>query len=352
VFRLFRKSPSETHLPLAFAVFGCAPAVGKGADPKSTRRESADQAHCTISVNGKGTKSMEDDYLPHVITCENGGANLQALKAQAIAARSVAYYSILTSGSICDGQGCQVYGMRSDALGKGQASGERDRGTVPEVRRHADVRLLRERGFELVGTELQGKLEPPDGEVRHVQLRPVRHVREADLTRVHRPAGIRTEPRLHESVGCARLENSKGQDYKQILQFYYGKDIQIAQATGSCVAPTDTDGDGVSDDKDNCKSVDNAGQADADGDGKGDACDADDDDDGVNDEADNCPKVKTQDRKTAMATARATPVMATTMATESKTKRTCVPLSRMPISSTRMATARATLATATTTTTA
>src|SRR3990172_11099228 len=53
---------------------------------------------------------MEDDYLPRVITCENGGANLQALKAQAIAARSVAYYAIATKGSICDSQGCQVYG--------------------------------------------------------------------------------------------------------------------------------------------------------------------------------------------------------------------------------------------------
>src|SRR5690606_3052377 len=51
----------------------------------------------------------EDDYLPHVIQCENGGAKLEALKAQAIAARSVAYYNMATQGSICDSQGCQVY---------------------------------------------------------------------------------------------------------------------------------------------------------------------------------------------------------------------------------------------------
>src|SRR5688500_3411137 len=67
------------------------------------------KAYCSIPVTGVGTKNMETDYLPHVITCENGGANLQALKAQAIAARSVAYYAMATKGSICDGQGCQVY---------------------------------------------------------------------------------------------------------------------------------------------------------------------------------------------------------------------------------------------------
>ena len=66
-------------------------------------------AYCEINVTGKGVKALEDDYLPHVITCENGGANLEALKAQAIAARSVAYYNMATKGSICDGQGCQVY---------------------------------------------------------------------------------------------------------------------------------------------------------------------------------------------------------------------------------------------------
>jgi hypothetical protein len=47
-------------------------------------------AHCEIEVENQGVLDLEEDYLPHVITCENGGANLEALKAQAIAARSVA----------------------------------------------------------------------------------------------------------------------------------------------------------------------------------------------------------------------------------------------------------------------
>lgn len=55
----------------------------------------------------------------------------------------------------------------------------------------------------------------------------------------------------------------------------------------------DSDGDGVGDHDpvrpDNCPTIYNADQADADQDGQGDACDADDDDDGVTDVRDNCP---------------------------------------------------------------
>ena len=51
----------------------------------------------------------------------------------------------------------------------------------------------------------------------------------------------------------------------------------------------DSDGDGVTDDDDNCPDVANADQTDTDGDGEGDACDSDDDDDGVADDDDAYP---------------------------------------------------------------
>ncbi|MEM6296995.1 MAG: SpoIID/LytB domain-containing protein, partial [Myxococcota bacterium] len=49
-------------------------------------------AYCEVNVTGTGVIDLETEYLPNVVRCENGGANLEALKAQAIAARSVAYY--------------------------------------------------------------------------------------------------------------------------------------------------------------------------------------------------------------------------------------------------------------------
>jgi len=52
---------------------------------------------------------------------------------------------------------------------------------------------------------------------------------------------------------------------------------------------SDLDSDGISDALDNCPSAANPDQADKDGDGLGNACDADDDNDGVLDGSDNCP---------------------------------------------------------------
>lgn len=59
--------------------------------------------------------------------------------------------------------------------------------------------------------------------------------------------------------------------------------------TVAATPPTDTDGDGVPDDDDNCPTVSNASQTDGDDDGVGDACDDDVDGDGVPNATDNCP---------------------------------------------------------------
>ncbi len=53
--------------------------------------------------------------------------------------------------------------------------------------------------------------------------------------------------------------------------------------------PTDTDGDGVTDVRDNCDEIPNPGQDDLDLDEKGDLCDGDEDGDGVSNSNDNCP---------------------------------------------------------------
>ena len=45
----------------------------------------------TVNVQGIGPVPTESDYVPHVVACENGAASFEALKAQAVAARSYAY---------------------------------------------------------------------------------------------------------------------------------------------------------------------------------------------------------------------------------------------------------------------
>jgi Flp pilus assembly pilin Flp len=63
----------------------------------------------------------------------------------------------------------------------------------------------------------------------------------------------------------------------------------------------DPDLDGIPNDSDNCPSISNAGQADTDGDGQGDACDptpnGDDDNDNVDNLLDNCPSDANEDQE-------------------------------------------------------
>ncbi|MBP7148653.1 MAG: thrombospondin type 3 repeat-containing protein [Acidobacteria bacterium] len=63
----------------------------------------------------------------------------------------------------------------------------------------------------------------------------------------------------------------------------------LATITWRVYVGDDEDHDARADSVDNCPAVANANQRDTDGDGSGDACDADDDADGVPDGSDNCP---------------------------------------------------------------
>jgi hypothetical protein len=63
----------------------------------------------TINVTGLGLKPTESDYVPNVVKSENGLASFEALKAQAVAARTFAYYKMNLQGFINDGTSDQVY---------------------------------------------------------------------------------------------------------------------------------------------------------------------------------------------------------------------------------------------------
>jgi MYXO-CTERM domain-containing protein len=198
-------------------------------------------AHCTIDVDGIGTISMEDDYLPHVIHCENGGANLEALKAQAVAARSVAYYAIETTGSVCDSQGCQVYSCGSEPTAL----------QIQAVQETSGVYLTYNStltyAFFVAG---DSGVAPPgcigsDGAaatehwITYNEGRSGDDVEQTELGLVIPPG----DSSYGQNRGCmgqwsARcLENDNGYDWTAILRFFYGDDIGITQATGECVLP-------------------------------------------------------------------------------------------------------------------
>lgn len=196
-------------------------------------------AHCEVQVQGQGLLDLEGDYLPHVITCENGGANLEALKAQAIAARSVAYYNMETSGSICDSQGCQVYSCGNDPTPLAYQAVEETSGVYLM---YNDTLTY---GFYVAG---DNGTSPPscvgvsgstEGWVTYNEGRTGTQVEQTALGFIHSPgdSGYGQNRGCMGQWGARCLENSNGYDYLGILRFYYGDDIELVQAEGSCVLP-------------------------------------------------------------------------------------------------------------------
>ncbi|PRP92201.1 Stage II sporulation protein [Enhygromyxa salina] len=241
------------------------------------------EAYCEILVEGKGVKDMETDYLPHVITCENGGANLEALKAQAIAARSVAYYYIANQGSVCDSQGCQVYTCGAEPSAAAYQAVEETSGMYlnfngvltyafyvagdPNTPAPSCV------GDVDVGTEhwvtYNENMAGPD-----VEQTALGWVFEPDENGFGQNRGCMSQ------WGARCLENNNGYGYEDILRFYYGEDTNLTQAQGACIGEVGDgdgdsgdgdsgDGDGDSGDGDGGDSSDD-GTASGDGEGEGD----------------------------------------------------------------------------------
>ncbi|HEY0135858.1 MAG TPA: SpoIID/LytB domain-containing protein, partial [Nannocystis sp.] len=204
-------------------------------------------AFCQIKVNGV-PKDTETDYLPHVIQCENGGANLEALKAQAIAARSVAYYAMAENGTICDGQGCQVYSCGSQPSAIHIQAVQETAGQYLSFNNTEKGRVLTYAFFvsgdndqtaNCHGVSLNANTE---NYVTYNEGKTWTGVKETSLGFQYKTPSAYG---YGQNRGCmsqwsARcLENNKGYKYDAIIRYFYGEDIEIAQAQGPCVGKVD-----------------------------------------------------------------------------------------------------------------
>ena len=100
-------------------------------------------------------------------------------------------------------------------------------------------------------------------------------------------------PVITDTGTCEDVDGDEVQDGIDNCPSAANNDQADADGDGTgdaCEGPADSDGDGVVDTDDNCPDTGNPDQADFDGDGAGDACDADDDNDGVSDGADCAPR--------------------------------------------------------------
>jgi len=205
-------------------------ACGRGRAPAE---EPGVPAQCMAPVVGVGLVPIESVYLPRVVTCENGEAAPEALRAQAVAARSYLYYQLGRVGRIRDGTADQVYGC-------GREPGPEH---IAAVHATAGELLYRDgalvAGFYVAGAlqappDCSGGADDPTGTESYVTY-----------NRDHRGAGVSQtplgliDPGNRANRGCMSQNGSDclaraGADYRDILRFYYGADIDIVRATGAC----------------------------------------------------------------------------------------------------------------------
>ncbi|MBU1432998.1 hypothetical protein KKF91_20865 [Myxococcota bacterium] len=224
----------RARLVLALAALGCEAPLE--ATPQLQTHTQALNAFCEVSVNGQGVLEMETDYLPHVITCENGRADFEALKAQAVSARSYAYYKLNRNESLTDGQGDQVYSCAASPQAQHfQAVAE----TAGQVLRYENTYVA---AFYVAGAipstqscvPAAADSDPTNTEryVTYNEGRAGDNLEQTSLGWI--------SPGNYANRGCMSQNGShclaeRGWGYVDILQFYYGADIILEQTEGRCV---------------------------------------------------------------------------------------------------------------------
>jgi hypothetical protein len=207
-----------------------------GTDEPLASEQQPLMAFCQADVTGVGLLEVETDYLPHVIACENGSAGTEALKAQAVAARSYLYYKLEHSGSIGDGQGDQVY---TCARAPGPEHMQAAADTAGQVLRYQNTQVA---AFFVAGAKNQpaptcrGSTDDPTNTEKYVTYNEGLAGDQITQTTL----GF-VDPTNYANRGCMSQNGSdclsdSGHAYDDILRFYYGADIELVTADGPCVA--------------------------------------------------------------------------------------------------------------------
>ena len=207
-----------------------------------------DTAACSIKVRNHGTKAMESHYLPNVLACEApGNATLEMLEAQAIAARSYATYFAVTSGEICNGQGCQVYSCGRTPSALHRQAVENTSGVVLRYNDNLTV------GFYVAGdsspnANCVGNSSGVGNTERYVTYNEGRSGTDIEQTRLgFRHSASATDYGQNRGAlsqwGAQCLSTAFGYDAIDILRYYYGEDIELEQLEGDCVSEATIDVD-------------------------------------------------------------------------------------------------------------
>jgi hypothetical protein len=201
---------------------------------------------CRVNVQGRGWVDTEEDYLPRVIACENGNAPLEALKAQAIAARTYAKFKMdIERVAIPDSQAGQVYTCSRQPSDLHRQAVRETAGQVLTYNGRITA------GFYVSGARPTTSTCVPssqdiasasatdrrvEGYVTYNRGRTGSNVRPAQ-----RPIGHPANPHnrgVKSQNGASCLAN-QGRSAAQIVRFYYGDDIQLTSLGGECAMDGD-----------------------------------------------------------------------------------------------------------------
>jgi len=211
-------------------------AAGCGSRDRTGQRAMALDAYCTAHVIGVGDVAVESDYLPSVVNCENGAASFEALKVQAVAARSYLYYKLDLYGEVSDGTGDQVYSCGREPGTEHTLAVE---ATSGEVLRYQGAQVA---AFYVAGAKqdppaCSGGTDDPTNTERYVTYNQGKSGDAIEQTSLGW-----VDPGNKANRGCSSQNGADclsddGWVYDDILRFYYGEDIEIVRAEGACIEP-------------------------------------------------------------------------------------------------------------------
>lgn len=251
-----RKALLSIIAAMAFLNFGCSESelddYNYGVNPEFSVTKEALTAQCSIAVDGYGTVEMETDYVPNVTWCENGNAPDQALNAQAAAARTFAYYKISTNNTpVSNSQGDQVY----KCSGRTPSAAQLER--CKKATNATSGYVMTYKGTITAGFYVSGvKPEYLNSECKFTgnSSSPGWVSQQKYVTYNWGKSGNKANGFTQTSLGWPNDGNyanrgcmsqngatclaNSGWEWMNILKFFYGADITIEKATGTCVTET------------------------------------------------------------------------------------------------------------------
>ena len=206
-------------------------------------------ARATINVAGSGNVPTESDYIPNVVLCENGNASFEALKAQAVAARTYAYFQMDNNGILQDGTSDQVYSCAGSPQAIHFAAAEETEGEILWVRDNIgfqqDVLIA---AFYVAGSIPSGPFDPnnpsaipnpgdPDPTTTQQWVTYTYENGDIGGNNLGTPLGFQGTPtnpnwpnRGAKSQNGADFLSDNSVSYVDILKYFYGADIQLRTA--------------------------------------------------------------------------------------------------------------------------